>query len=97
MRNFCFIQSHPEGCNCPVDNRELFESYLELKNEKMRLKMLEERRKSIEWNKLIAYWNKRLEDEGMPVPIDERNQDIKDFRDNGHRFIQMKYKQLTLF
>lgn len=97
MKNYCLIHSHHEGCNCPVDNRELFESYLELKNEKLKLRMLEERRKSIEWNKLIAYWNNRLDQDCVPVPIAERNQDIKDFRDNGHRFIRMKYKQLTLF
>lgn len=97
MRNQCLIKSHPEGCNCPIDNRELFESFLELKKEKQSAKMLEEQRKCIEYNKLVKYWNDRLKNEGKPVPFYEINKDLADFRNNGSQFIEKRYTQLTLF
>jgi hypothetical protein len=97
MRNQCLIKFHPDGCNCPIDNRELFEAHLQAKKEKQIAKLREERRKSIEYGNLVKYWNDRLKNEGQPVPYYEMNQDLKDFRDNGGRFILRTSTQLTLF
>lgn len=64
---------------------------------KLNKKLPEERRKSLEYNKLVAYWNDKIKKRLFRDQFSEMNEDLVRFRKNNHTFIENYYTQLRLF